>query len=574
MRYCPNCGREWPDDAVFCAECGTKLETAETSPEPETPEQPEASDTPAAPEPEVAQTPAAPEPEAPEPPTAAEPEASAATAEPEAPEATAIPEAEVSEAAVTPVALEPEVSAAAPEPEAPEAAVAPTAPEPEAPEAAATSETEAEVPQTPEVSEAPAAPVAPEQAEAPETENISEQPQAPETTPVTQQPQAPAQPVQDDTTGKKKGRGRLIGLIVAIVVVVVAIVVILVAVFSCSNSNVTDEQIEQDFKDSSVLSDGIMQSSYVEDSAYELLDFEVIEQSVESADMLGLDGNMLVVSFAGSMENESFETEFDGHVFYVNDEGTWTEYLSSGFMIDDATTTPLKGVDYFDFSGTSSDNSTVGEFSSTLEQSNGEYISVASQDISYDYWFATDTATYTETFVFENDMGWWPSDDAEISNTSTNWTLAGKTFEPLENISLYYGGGLLDSTLSFTDIDSNGTVTADYTISYIPASGDAVEGDESDTYYDVTLEGTVSGVAQHDFGWESFSFELNDPENGVTFTCSDGSETMIPGSGTVPTLWVSLVTNTVYYRYSFGDNNSEDYTIEFYNVTFAENTAA
>ncbi len=53
MRYCPNCGTEVDETAVFCPTCGHSIDQAAESEMPAAPAWPDASDTPAAPAPEA-----------------------------------------------------------------------------------------------------------------------------------------------------------------------------------------------------------------------------------------------------------------------------------------------------------------------------------------------------------------------------------------------------------------------------------------------------------------------------------------------------------------------------------------
>ncbi len=480
MRVCPNCGKEQPDDTVFCGECGTKLEETE-------------------------------------------PVEKAASSE-----EASIEDAETDEAKS----------------------------ESEEESAGTSTDTSGAV----------------EQVSA-ESDSASETVEESDASEVSQSTKSEG----GETKRKGLSRNRLIGIIIAIVVVIVVVIIVLVV--ALGNSGISKETVEDDFKKTSYYAGGIVPSNYVNESTYDLVDFSIDGQKQETTVIYDTEYTGCDVYFSGTMENANFRTEFSGNAYYIKYNDSWllgskeNGLSGNGFQIDDnSKSEPLKGVDFGTDLSSSIDNCTFGEYTSTFN--NEDYTSELSRDRSYGFWFATDTATYRQTFTFDNEKGWTPVSDPQVDDTTktTEWKLAGKTFDLSEKMSPMWSNGTVDSSLTFTECNNN-KVVADYTVNYVPASDD--NDKNYGTFYEINLSGSATSAhpITHTFGDSRFSFELNDSEQEVTFSCSQGSGTEVAGSGTVNSLSVGLKTVSNYRVYTFVGTTNE-YPLEFSRATYAENTTS
>ena len=212
------------------------------------------------------------------------------------------------------------------------------------------------------------------------------------------------------------------------------------------------------------------------------------------------------------------------------------------------TTTPLQGVGRIS-EASESDDYEISNFSSTLDSSNGAYTSTATQDVSYRFWFATDTATNTRTFVFDGNC-WKPTGDTAVSNMQTKTNFAGKKFEYTDTGSGIFKSGTTNSTIEFTSDGENGQVAATYSLDW-KYSGDTSKNSSGQYYLPVNLSGNLTGAIEHEFGKDNFSIELNDAENQVTFTGGESYATISAGDGESNTMSLSAATNTKYFESPF-----------------------
>ena len=246
------------------------------------------------------------------------------------------------------------------------------------------------------------------------------------------------------------------------------------------------------------------------------------------------------------MENDFFKTDFTGEAYYVKQGDTWVSLL--GPSITGNTTTPLQGVGRIS-EASESDDYEISNFSSTLDSSNGAYTSTATQDVSYTFWFATDTATNTRTFVFDGDR-WKPTGDTAVSNMQTKTNFAGKKFEYTDTGSGMFKSGTTNSTIEFTSDGENDQVAATYSLDW-KYSGDTSKNSSGQYYLPVNLSGNLTGAIEHEFGKDNFSIELNDAENQVTFTGGESYATISAGDGESNTMSLSAATNTKYFESPF-----------------------
>ena len=348
-----------------------------------------------------------------------------------------------------------------------------------------------------------------------------------------------------------KGKSIAIGAAAAVVIILA-----LVIFFVVSSSNVPLETLKQDVQQS-IAQDGIASNNYVEKSAYTVTDLKITKQEQKKlndfgSDFLGVD-DVYGVQFSGTIKNEYFETKFTGTAYYAKQNGKWVTILSPS--ADDSTTTPLKGVSKISNS-TSKSNSSDYEvettnFNSTLDNNGGSYTSTASQDTVYKYWFATDTCTTTQNFVFTG-KEWKTSGDKTTSDQKTEWNLTGKEFTHEPSTS----GRTWTSVLTFTDASNPDSVKASYTMKW---DADA----NSKRYVAGDYSGNLTGKLTHEFGKNSFKYELNDSANNVTYTGNNGGKTTSAGQGSVNTLKSSITTKYIQYEGSLTTSYFETSNSEF-----------
>lgn len=343
----------------------------------------------------------------------------------------------------------------------------------------------------------------------------------------------------------KKGKGIVAGAIAAVAAIIVAAVV----GFNMAN-NVPEDTVRQALQNSSTVADGIVANDYVTAQPYDLKNLKIDKQEDESTGEIGAaitgSNKARPVYFSGSMENDFFKTDFTGEAYYVKQGDTWVSLL--GPSITGNTTTPLQGVGRIS-EASESDDYEISNFSSTLDSSNGAYTSTATQDVSYTFWFATDTATNTRTFVFDGDR-WKPTGDTAVSNMQTKTNFAGKKFEYADTGSGMFKSGTTNSTIDFTSDDENGQVAATYSLDW-KYSGNTSKGSSGQYYLPVNLSGNLTGAIEHEFGKDNFSIELNDAENQVTFTGGEPYATISAGDGESNTMSLSAATNTKYFESPF-----------------------
>lgn len=318
--------------------------------------------------------------------------------------------------------------------------------------------------------------------------------------------------------------------------------VVMVCVLSGCSGGVSNDQVESDVQASSVATKGVMRSDYVNDAPYELVDFKVdgkekAAEGEEFAQMLGID-ELQTVSFSGTVRNANFETQFTGAATYGKQGDAWM--IMTDPDIASSTTKPLKGVDFMDDPNESKVTwgnevePAYSDYSATFDGSDGAWTSSASQTVSYDYWFATDTAKNTCTFRFDAKEGWVPEGDVQVSDVTTSWKLAGKTFGLTERGFLPFSG-TVDSTIVFPDASEGDPTTIDYTLNYSPKSGSVAA---------VSAAGSGAVTMHHTFGEPSFSFDAYDAANSVSFGAESTTSSMVAGAGEVNALEVDILTGS------------------------------
>lgn len=327
---------------------------------------------------------------------------------------------------------------------------------------------------------------------------------------------------------------------------------------------ISESQLREDLtKTSNILSTGFITSDYVNDSDYNLTELSITSQTEKTGQQFGATYDVKEIQFSGTIENVNFKTSFTGTAYYVKNSDDWVFVNNPEFEAN--STQPLKGVDFIDNNNDA--KYSITDFSSTINENDGVYSSTGTQTISYEYWFATDTATNTRTFVFDNEEGWQPQDKTEVSNLKTNWKLDGKTYHLVKSKNYLFADTVnnTDASVTFVSSDDAGNITLDYSVDYA-----AEQGGDTTTYYDVSLSGTASGTIIHEFSSQSFSVELSNPTTGVALACSNSSSTINAGSGNVQTIDVSISTNSIYKEINTSYYNHKT-NFELSGITFAEN---
>lgn len=343
-----------------------------------------------------------------------------------------------------------------------------------------------------------------------------------------------------------KKRKIVIGAIAAAIVVIIAIVAWCVV----SANNVPNDKVESAFKQSGIVKNGVVSSDFVNDSAYQVKSFKVEKQEDAYKDATAAEINLtkaLVgsdtlreVTFSATIANDNFETKLTGKCYFAKDNSTWNNAGVSSPSSSE--TKPLKGVDFMEKSNSNPNSSTstgggsesITDFNSALDESDGTYTSQASETKTVDYWFATDTATASRTFTFDQKKGWVASGDVSLDNESTEWKLKGQKFKCTGSDSRRSN----TATLEFVDCTEN-VVSANYTIVVDPKES---ANDQYSRYSSVNASGTASGKITHKFGSADFSLKLTDSGQQVTFDCSNNSVAASNSADGNPRMRVDLTT--------------------------------
>lgn len=289
----------------------------------------------------------------------------------------------------------------------------------------------------------------------------------------------------------------LIGAIVLSAIVICSIAVFLW--FNVNSNPISYDQLRDDISGSDILQEGVLNSSYITPSEYSLVDIAEQNANREPGSKYGLDGNVLAVSFAATIQNESFTSTFQGKALYEKKQG----WVFNRVEIAESDTTPLKGVDYSDYPQSSLTPEAVSDFESDLTEENGTYRSEARLSINEETWFSTVTTTYAQHFTFDSENGWTPSDSVSKSDSSNISKLPGKTFSGSQMLNL--GDGYADFSLSITSENEDGTIEGVYTVNYHPNARETM-----------TASSEVSG--QIEYSTSSFTI-IGQSDFNTTFSC-------------------------------------------------------
>ena len=337
------------------------------------------------------------------------------------------------------------------------------------------------------------------------------------------------------------------GIIIAVVAAVVAVFVG-VTIFNLINSQIPASAVEDSLKQSETFTKGFVSSNFTNGSDYSFSDIE-ITKAEDSQDSYLLSNygkkygskEIKYVEFKGKMKNDSFESEFTGTGYYIKTSSGWVCFIGPDKTW--SSTKPLKAVESFDLSSQSSlrdlssvySTMTTDNFQAQLNDNNGVYSCEATQDVKLEYWFGSDTATVKQKFKFNPEKGWEKDGESQIESQKTEYNLAGRSFE-------YTYSSTDTITMTFNETDSDEAASADYKIDHSPSAS------ASSNAKAVNLEGTATGNFSHKFGQASFSVELNDSDNEVTFSCDSTYAEVVAGVGGVNGVYFSLKTNSYNYE--------------------------
>lgn len=360
-------------------------------------------------------------------------------------------------------------------------------------------------------------------------------------------------------------------------VVGIAAVAAVVALVVGGLNPIGKSQLESDLNDKYGKS-GVIPSSYTTASDYKVSALDIKgEQSQGTVSLLGTECECESVAFEADIANESFETHLEGTAQYARVKGSGTYELVSVDGLS-SSTQPLRGVDMMtatEAAGTSAStygstgrpSVSLGDFSSDLDDSDGTYTSTATQPSTETTWFKTQDIVTSQAFAFDDEQGWQPVGKATTTCDDPTFTFAGKRFQYSGDVAAgIWKGGTATLTLSFGDVGKVGddyVATADYSIDWVPPTGTQLFH-----YKDaLKLDGTATGKLKTSPGEASFTLELNDAGNAVTFSCSEGSSTVKAGAGTVDTISATMTTNQEIMTDSAGTGNYLKLT---YPQSFAE----
>lgn len=337
--------------------------------------------------------------------------------------------------------------------------------------------------------------------------------------------------------GLKGVAGKRTPLVIGAAVAVVAIIVVVaMSVFGGGGEVVSVDQVKKDIMP--FIEDGFVSQQYTKEASYKISDLEI--DSVEKVKNAAGVADFASIAFSGTISNGNFESTFTGCAgYYIGDKESGPSFAGEP-SFDPVETKPLAGVSKFSFDDGSGE-AKISDFSSTFDEKDGAYTSVATQTATQSFWFADDVATGTQKFTFDQEDGWEREGDVEISKQETAWKIADKTFSANISKDDMDPSGSLTGSIVLGELGDDGAVSAQYAMSFVPEAYDSLS-----TYSNVDLSGTATGHVVHEFGAEDFTIELNDPTNQVTLTCEDGEETSKAGVGDIPTMDVSIATETVY----------------------------
>ena len=320
-----------------------------------------------------------------------------------------------------------------------------------------------------------------------------------------------------------------------------AVVVVLVIAFNLFNyfsGLIGPNDVKQIISsDQELMQNGIVPSQYVSQSTYTVKNVVVEEQKDVTAEMHKGYGdkafgatatNIVSVRVKATIVNDNFETTFTTYLFVTKTSQGWKGLAPIAINPKDVTTTPLKGVD-------KSDNySSKAECSdSDLQNNDGTYTSTITVSTHDENWYGKTAYSWSDVYTFSNDKGWTLDHSTKKDPTiKVDWNMKGKTYEYAHKSDYYRNDNI---SLTINDIN-NKTADISYSISSEPASS-------SSSAKSINLSGRKTATIKATRGG-NISIELNDADNGVTITISDGEKKRVAGRGEVNGLVVSIETQS------------------------------
>ena len=342
-------------------------------------------------------------------------------------------------------------------------------------------------------------------------------------------------------------RKRLVAVcsIVAVAAIVAAIVFVVMDADKVSN-----ETLKSTLEQSSIVENGVGPPRYVEPTEYKIKNLKITDQKITTAaeavssqayistGTSDTNTPLSTVSYKATIENENFSSEIEGTVQFLKRNDRWVAVASpSSNTLLTYSTKPLKGVSKIDNVGLSLFLTDSSDFEATLNENEGSFFSTASEKVTYEYWFAKDSATVSQNYKFDQKKGWLRVGDPQLSNQETTWTLEGKTFK-------YDNAAYTKTTvaLSFKSCSSDSLV-ADHSVIYTPS-----DGLRKCDYVDVNISGEAKGKPIHTFGTDQFSVEMSDGENRVIYKIDGTTASKTAIANTIYALDASVDTDFTYRK--------------------------
>jgi hypothetical protein len=188
-------------------------------------------------------------------------------------------------------------------------------------------------------------------------------------------------------------------------------VCVLLLVSGCSGKP-DASSFEEAFKNDTIATEGVMSSDYVEDSAYEVKEFEASDVNEQNG--------VYYCSFTATIENDSFKTELEGRG-YATPKSENSDDCKYEFTVNSSETSPVAGV-------SQDPDHDLDDAEITLSK-DGETCTATVED-AYDYWFVTGTTTHTYTYSFDSEDGWIFDDEDSTTTTTYKSDLEGTYTSP------------------------------------------------------------------------------------------------------------------------------------------------
>lgn len=224
-------------------------------------------------------------------------------------------------------------------------------------------------------------------------------------------------------------RKRLVAVcsIVAVAAIVAAIIFVVMDADKVSN-----ETLRSTLEQSSIVENGVVPQSYVEPTEYKIKNLKITDQKITTAaeavssqayistGTSDTNTPLSTVSYKATIENENFSSDIEGTVQFLKWNDRWVAVTSpSSNTLLTYSTKPLKGVSKIDNVGLSLFLTNSSDFEATLNENEGSYFSTASEKVTYEYWFAKDSATVSQNYKFDQKKGWLRVGDPQLSNQET-----------------------------------------------------------------------------------------------------------------------------------------------------------